>query len=188
MNQITVTQYKWAGSFGPFKIRIPCGECAITEGVITDVIATEFPNDKIVVEVLPWLSHWWKPLIRGGWHAPIVLVNNKLVFQGQALDRGLLAYHLRRELSEKVVIPSKGVYIFSKENCKHCTKAKELLSENNMSYTARDVIADPRAMWELFYLTKQFFPKDKPVTTPQIWIDGKYIGGAEELQTYITKK
>jgi glutaredoxin len=64
-------------------------------------------------------------------------------------------------------------------------KAKELLSTHNLPYTERDIIHDPLAARELFALTKKFFPKNKPVTTPQIWIDGVYIGGAAELEQYL---
>ena len=36
----------------------------------------------------PRLAHrWWKPLRRGGWHAPIVLVDGRLISQGHALNR-----------------------------------------------------------------------------------------------------
>jgi len=27
---IKITLYRWAGSWGPFKVNIPCGECTLT--------------------------------------------------------------------------------------------------------------------------------------------------------------
>lgn len=184
-----IIQYKWAGSWGPFKISIPCGECAVTENIITDVIETEFREYKNIIEfeVLDWLPNWWRIILRGGWHAPIITVNQKVIFQGQVLDRGYLASVIRKELVTDIEIPKDGVILFSKQNCKHCKRAKESLDMNNIKYTIRDVVADPLAAVELFHHTKKFFPKNKPVTTPQIWIQGVYIGGADELEIYFKK-
>ena len=182
-NIINITQYKWEGVWGPFKIKIPCGECAVTENIITDVIQNEFGfTDKIVFEVKAWLPNWWRLILKGGWHAPIVTINGKVVFQGQAIDRGYLASAIRKELVKFTEIPKNGTIIYSKEDCKYCKLAKEILVKNNIVFEERDIVKDPMRTAELFFLTKQFFPKNKPVTTPQIWIDGKYIGGTEELQ------
>ncbi len=187
-SKITIVQYKWAGKWGPFKISIPCGECAVTENIINDVIETDFAfTDKINLEVKEWLPNWWRLLLRGGWHAPIVTINDKVVFQGQAIDRGYLASEIRKELVKFTKIPESWVIIYSKENCKYCKLAKEIFEKNNVVYEERDIVKDPMRTAELFFLTKQFFPKNKPVTTPQIWIDGKYIGGAEELEIMYTK-
>ena len=65
MIQIKITQYKWAGKWGPFKIKIPCGECSLTEGIIKDVIEKEFQGVDISFEVLPWLDNWFSVLLRG---------------------------------------------------------------------------------------------------------------------------
>lgn len=181
-NTVKIIQYKWEGSWGPFRIKILCGECAVTEGVIKDVLEYEFAGKDISFEVLPWLSNWWKPFFHGGWHAPIVTVNDKVIFQGEVLDRGLLAYHIRKELVKTTKIT--GTVMFSKEGCGHCARAKKLMDEKGIKYENKDVVKDPMATEELFFLTKRFFPKNKPVTTPQIWIDGKYVGGEEELIKY----
>jgi glutaredoxin len=144
---------------------------------------TEFSNFKenISFKIVDWLPNWWKLILRGGWHAPIVTVNGKVIFQGQVIDRGYLSYCIRRELVKFNTIPEKGIIIYTKENCKYCKLVKELLKVNNLNYTERDVVKDPSAAAEIFFHTKKFFPSKKPVTTPQIWIDGKYVGGADEL-------
>ncbi len=185
--KIEIVQYKWAGAWGPFKIKIPCGECAVTENIITDTLDNEFANykEKISFEVKEWLPNWFPLLLRGGWHAPIVTVNGKVIFQGQAIDRGFLASQIRTELVKLSEIPKTGYVIYSKENCKYCKKAKELLNEKGLEYIERDVVKDPLATSEIFFHTKKFFPKDKPVTTPQIWHNGKYVGGADELEIYL---
>ncbi len=189
-NKIQIIQYKWAGKWGPFKIQIPCGECAVTENIIKDVIENDFKDQKdlITFEVKEWLPNWWKLIIRGGWHAPIVTIKNKVIFQGQAIDRGFLASEIRKEVVKFTKISEDETIIYSKDGCKYCKVAKELFVKNNINYLEKDIVKNPLYTAELFFLTKQFFPKNKPVTTPQIWINGKYIGGAEELETYLTKK
>lgn len=183
--KVKITQYKWAGEFGPFKIDIPCGECNVTEGVIKDVLEKEFSKEDVSFEIFPWLNNWWKIILKGGWHAPITLVNGKVISQGSVLDRGFLAYHIRKELIKGYSIPEKANIIFSKENCSFCTKAKELLKKYGIQYEERDIIKSSLFAQQLFYLTKQFFPRNKPVTTPQIWLDGKYVGGANDLENYL---
>ena len=34
---VKVTVYKWAGKWGPFEVKIPCGECTLTLDVLQDV-------------------------------------------------------------------------------------------------------------------------------------------------------
>lgn len=186
-NKISIVQYKWAGSWGPFRIKIPCGECAVTQNIIEDVIKNTFVDyqDIISFEVKDWLPNWWRTILKGGWHAPIVTIDERVIFQGQAIDRDFLASQIRKELVKRAQIPKTGVIIYSKENCPYCIKAKGLLASKSLSYLERDVVKDPMATAEIFFHTKKFFPKNKPVTTPQIWIDGNYIGGSDELTTFL---
>jgi len=87
---IKITVFRWAGSWGPFKVSIPCGECALTADVIEDTMANELNGIPVELDVREWLSEWWKPLMRGGYHAPIVLVENQIIGQGGASNRGVL--------------------------------------------------------------------------------------------------
>ena len=88
--KVKITVFKWAGSWGPFKITIPCGECSLTRDVIQDTIQNELAGIPIDLDIRDWLSEWWKPLIKGGWHAPIVMVDGAVISQGVALNRGVL--------------------------------------------------------------------------------------------------
>ena len=81
---VKVTLYRWAGSWGPFKVNIPCGECSLTSDVIEDTFQSELAGIPVELETHDWLSCWWKPLRRGGWHAPSVMVEGQLVSQGHA--------------------------------------------------------------------------------------------------------
>lgn len=75
---VNITVYRWAGAWGPCKVTIPCGECSLTRDVIRDTLQHELAGIPVELEIFDWLSRWWKPLLRGGWHAPIVLVDNRV--------------------------------------------------------------------------------------------------------------
>lgn len=185
MKPIRIIQYKWAGKWGPFKIKIPCGECGASEGVIQHVIDTEFTphNIQVTFEVLPWLDHWWKPFLKGAWHAPIVMVNGKVVSQGKVIDAGLLASVVREEIGEGYELTKdEQNVVFSKPGCPHCKKAKEILDAEGIAYIDKNITEDSFAAHQLFYLTKQFFPHNKPVTVPQIWLGGEYFGEASDIE------
>ncbi len=84
---VRITLYRWAGAWGPFKVTIPCGECALTRDVIADTIDSELARVPVDLDVRDWLSEWWRPLARGGWHAPIVMVEGRVVSQATAQMR-----------------------------------------------------------------------------------------------------
>ena len=129
--------------------------------------------------MLDWLSHWWKPLPKGGWHAPIVMVDGRIISQGKALNRGVLtqavieAHALRSEITRDV--------LFGKQTCPHCLRAKGYLEQAGTQYTYHDVVKEPRALYEMLARVKPIIGPKKPVTVPQIWLNGRYVGGADEL-------
>jgi len=75
--------------------------------------------------------------------------------------------------NEKIIA---GSTIFTKEGCPYCKKAKDLLKENNLSYTE---IKGQR--------TNTLQSLGGKGTFPLIFIQGKKIGGHEDLQTYFNK-
>ena len=183
--KIKVTVFRWAGSWGPFSVKIPCGECSLTKDVIVDTFETELKGIPVELEMHDWLSKWWKPLKKGGWHAPIVMVENKMISQGAALNRGVLtqaviqAYSLQSEIQ--------GNYVFGKETCPHCKRAKSYLKEANIDYNYKDVVREPASMYEMLSRVKPIVGPKTPITVPQIWIDGNYVGGADALSKIIRK-
>jgi hypothetical protein len=62
MKKITIHLYKWAGKWGPFSIKIPCGECSLTKDIITDVMQNQLPELSIELIEQDWLSHCWRTL------------------------------------------------------------------------------------------------------------------------------
>lgn len=83
---VEILVYRWAGQWGPFKVNIPCGECTLTGDIIHDTIEHELNGIPVRFETRDWLSNWWRPLLKGGWHAPIVLVDGRIIAQGAALN------------------------------------------------------------------------------------------------------
>ena len=176
---IEITLFRWAGKWGPFRVNIPCGECTLTKDVILDTMETELEGIPVTLDIREWLTEWWKPLLNGGWHAPIVMVDGRVVSQGRALNRGLLtqavieAYSKTREIS--------GTHLFGKEGCPHCNRAKADMKKAGIDYLYHDVVKEPRALYEMLARVKPIVGPKTPITVPQIWIDGSYIGGADKL-------
>ena len=176
---IRITLYKWAGAWGPFKVNIPCGECSLTSDVIKDTMESELAGVPVELDVREWLTEWWKPLPKGGWPAPIVMVEGRIVSQGAALNRGLLTQAVIEAHARRA--PVSGNRLFGKTSCPHCVRAKQYLTEAGIDYTYHDVVKDPGAMYEMLARVKPIIGAKTPVTVPQIWIDGDYVGGADAL-------
>ncbi|MBE9536294.1 MAG: glutaredoxin [Proteobacteria bacterium] len=178
-NPVKIVLFRWAGTWGPFSIKIPCGECSLTKDVIIDTLKTELKGLPLELDIREWLSEWWRPLLRGGWHAPIVMVEDKVISQGRALNRGLLAEAVIGAYARSTRI--EGSHLFGKEGCPHCNRAKELLEKSEIEYTYHDVVKSPAALYEMLARVKPLIGPKTPVTVPQIWLDGTYIGGADQL-------
>ena len=65
------------------------------------------------------------------------------------------------------------VVLVGRDGCSHCARARAALEQKGWPFD--EVPSNPRRLRGLS--GKQ--------TTPQIFIDGKYIGGADELETYL---
>ncbi|KYF78076.1 glutathione peroxidase [Sorangium cellulosum] len=67
------------------------------------------------------------------------------------------------------------VLLFTKPGCGYCTKAKRLLDERGVPY--EEVSASPRRLRAV----------SGKSSTPQVFVDGQYIGGADDLEAYLAK-
>ena len=181
---VKILIYRWAGSWGPFKVSIPCGECTLTNDVVLDTMQTELEGVPAELEVRDWLSHWWRPLLQGGWHAPIVMVEGKIVSQGKALNRGVLTQTVIEAHAARS--PMSGNALFGKASCPHCTRAKGYLQESGVEYDYFDVVKQPRAMYEMLARVKPIVGPKTPITVPQIWLKNEYIGGADRLSELLS--
>ena len=65
------------------------------------------------------------------------------------------------------------VVLFTKPGCGHCVRAKKMLDAKGWAYD--EVASSPRRLRAV----------SKKATTPQVFIDGEHIGGADELGTWL---
>jgi len=68
----------------------------------------------------------------------------------------------------------KEVKIYSKNYCPYCTKAKQLLKSKNIAFQEIDLTNDPETQAKISAETGW-------QTVPMIFIDGKLIGGFDNL-------
>jgi len=71
------------------------------------------------------------------------------------------------------------VDVYTTPSCPFCVRAKRLLQERGIVYEEIDVSGDPSMRLELVQRTGRR-------TVPQIFIDGRSIGGYEELEAMDT--
>lgn len=180
---IKVTLYRWAGHFGPFKVNIPCGECTLTKDILADTFANELAGVPIELEVKDWLSYWWESLKLGAWHAPIVVVASKVISQGEALNRGVLVQSIIKEWTKQDTL--QGNIVFGKATCPYCVKAKQLLDTAGIDYRYHDVVKESAALYRMIPEVKAIIGEKTPVTVPQIWLNGQYIGGCDALEKWL---
>lgn len=68
------------------------------------------------------------------------------------------------------------VLLFTKPGCGHCARAKRLLSERGLPYS--ELPTSPRILRAL--------PGQR--TTPQVFVDGRHVGGADELEAWLAAR
>lgn len=68
----------------------------------------------------------------------------------------------------------KNIILYINPNCPYCTRAIELLKKKGQEITLINVVDNPEKKQEMI-------EKSNRTTTPQIFIDGKHIGGCDDL-------
>ncbi|MBZ0119817.1 MAG: glutathione peroxidase [Sandaracinaceae bacterium] len=79
-------------------------------------------------------------------------------------DADTMLRHLAPELTGP-----RDILLFTKPGCAHCTRAKKALEERGLAY--EEVRSTPRNLRAV----------SGKHTTPQVFVDGRYVGGADEL-------
>jgi glutaredoxin 3 len=67
------------------------------------------------------------------------------------------------------------VVVYSMLSCPYCVKAKSLLKDRGISFEEVVVDYDDEAMWD------ELYRKSGMKTVPQIYVDGKCLGGQDDL-------
>ncbi len=103
LDRIRITVYRWAGQKWFFRIRSECAECDLAVGQVRRLLSAH-PDWPAELEVKPWLSHLWESLRHRGWHAPVVLVDGRLVRQGTVPTGAELEAAVQRALGRRGIL------------------------------------------------------------------------------------
>lgn len=86
---------------------------------------------------------------------------------------------LLKYINPKAILPAR-ITLFSKPGCPHCARARKLLAEKGYRFEEIELGSHGISYSSLQAVTGRG-------TTPQIYIDGKHIGGADELTAWLAK-
>ncbi|PZD71997.1 hypothetical protein C1752_04336 [Acaryochloris thomasi RCC1774] len=59
------------------------------------------------------------------------------------------------------------------------------MAEAGIQYTHHDVIRELRSLYEMLARVMPILGHKTPITVPQIWLNGQYVGGADHLGAQI---
>lgn len=68
------------------------------------------------------------------------------------------------------------IFMLTKPGCQHCAKARRMLDERGLEYESVD--ATPRMLRAV---------SDQP-TTPQVFVDGRHLGGSDDLERWLRER
>jgi hypothetical protein len=97
---VNITIYRWAGKKWFLRIEGECIECDLTVSQVRTLVARN-PGWPIELEIKPWLTYVWESLRCGGWHAPVLVVDGRLISQGTIPTYPELEIAVRRALTER---------------------------------------------------------------------------------------
>lgn len=75
--------------------------------------------------------------------------------------------------------------IYTKPTCPYCVRAKAILNQRNIKYTEYTVGQDGITKETI---EQKIGPNATIRTVPQIFLDGKYIGGCDDLKKHFGEK
>lgn len=74
-----------------------------------------------------------------------------------------------------------NILLYTQQNCRFSDKAKQLLQIKKVTFSEKDVSHDVLLKREMIELS------GGRVTTPQIFVDGRHIGGCDDLLKYYSR-
>ncbi|MBW1693012.1 MAG: hypothetical protein JRJ41_02405 [Deltaproteobacteria bacterium] len=184
---VQLTLYRWAGKFLFFRIKSRCKECDIAYTVLQRLINEQLSEKPVSLKIIPWLDNFWKVIWRGGWHAPILTVNNKVFSQGKVPDIPKLLSTIGNVLDdpslvqlgkaniEKSVIPDKesDITVYFSPACPHCRQLLSYLDNNGIEYSGRDVTQSETAREDVKRLSGR-------LSIPVIIVKGEVVQGFDK--------
>ena len=97
---VNIQIYKVTGKQLFFKVPPKvCEECDLLIAMTRKVV-NEINDDRIKIEVKPWLNNFLSAMIKHAWHPPVILINNHIFSQGKIPDEKLLKQKVLEELEK----------------------------------------------------------------------------------------
>jgi glutaredoxin len=78
--------------------------------------------------------------------------------------------------------PLQGNHVFGRDTCPFTSRARKDLENANIPFTYHNVTEDEHAMQEMVERVTPLIGPSTRITVPQIWLEGKYIGGSDDLR------
>ena len=100
MDKVEIKIYRFTGK--QFFFTIPefvCHECDIVIRLV-DKIVEKIDDDSVSVQVYPWLNKILSSLKKGGWHPPVIVINDKVFSQGIVPDEQKLENKILDEIKK----------------------------------------------------------------------------------------
>lgn len=151
---------EWAKNTGTNKVKM----IPDVHGTFTKALQMEVSKDEL------GLRSWRYAMIIDDGVIEEVFIEPSL----QSISRSR-AKTLLRHLNPEIILP-KNILIFTIDGCSHCAKAKELLINKELFFREKTFAKDYN-LSDLKALTGK-------TSVPQIFINGRLIGGEEELALY----
>jgi glutaredoxin 3 len=88
----------------------------------------------------------------------------------------------------KNLINRHSIVVFSKTTCPYCDRAKDLLNKSNVKYHSIELDVNSQCPKNnCAHLSSSLVLQTRLRTVPQIFVDGKLIGGCSDLESIIQK-
>lgn len=79
-----------------------CEECDLLVAMVKKIVNELGIENKTQLTLKPWFLWWWQPLfLNFAWHAPILVINRKLISQGIVPEKETL---LKALTNHKIVV------------------------------------------------------------------------------------
>lgn len=80
-----------------------------------------------------------------------------------------------------MIDPNSSIEIYTVSSCIYCHMAREILESNGLKYTEYDVKAGSKR-------AREMMRRSRSNSVPQIFIDGEFIGGGQELAELLAER
>ncbi|TES94635.1 MAG: hypothetical protein E3J94_00270, partial [Desulfobacteraceae bacterium] len=183
---VRLTLYRYAGKFLFFRIKNRCKECDISYAILQRLMSEQLRGKPVALRIVPWLDNFWKVIWCGGWHAPILTVNEKVFSQGKVPDIPKLLSKIGKILNdtsliqlgkakiEKASSPEEDseITVYFSPACPHCRQLLSYLDTNGIKYLGKDVTKTESARKDVERLTGR-------LSIPVVVVKGEIINGLD---------